>query len=394
VLLASALVLGPVAASLAPGAAAAEVALQPDPPSSYRVRPGDTLWGIAGRFLREPWRWPEVWEGNPQIADPDRIYPGEVLELDFRADGSPRVRAARDGMRVVKLSPRVRVSEIDAAIPAIPIAAVAPFLSRPIVADADELDDAPYVVGFPSGHVLAGRGDTIFVRRILEASGDGFELLRPGREYRDPDTGEVLGYEASFVAEARLERTGDPATLTVTRSRRAVRAGDRARPAEEERVVRSFLPHPAPAGVEGHIISVLGGVSQIGQYDTVVLDLGERDRIEIGQVLEVYRGGNQRPDRVRRDRRDWNWRNQSPLDVEFWLGDWELTGWRRDQPDADAPLPLHREARRIDDAYIVPEARTGVVMVFRVFPRVSFALVMFAQQAMHIGATVAAPQEG
>ncbi|MCF7996936.1 MAG: LysM peptidoglycan-binding domain-containing protein, partial [Chromatiaceae bacterium] len=157
-----------------PGLLTAQVALQPNAPDVYTVRAGDTLWGIAGRFLRDPWRWPEVWEGNPEVADPNRIFPGERLVLDTSNAQAPRVRAAASGLRVVKLSPRVRVSELDAAIPTIPIGTVAPFLSRPWVTDSRELDDAPYVVGFPRERIIVGTGDQIFVRRIMAASNAGF----------------------------------------------------------------------------------------------------------------------------------------------------------------------------------------------------------------------------
>jgi hypothetical protein len=294
-------------------------------------------------------------------------------------------------MRVVKLSPRIRVEELDAAVPSVPIGTLAPFLSRPWIADSRVLDQAPYVVGFPRERLLAGTGDRIFVRRILEGKGERYEVLRPGAALRDPDNGELLGYEADFVAEARLERTGDPATLLVTEAAMPIQTGDRVQPVRDEAGVRSFLPHPPPPGLEGHLIAVLGGVSQIGQYAVVVLDRGARDGVEAGQVFGVYRGGSEVRDQVKRNRNDWNWRNEGPFDSAFWLGDWDLTGWVRDQPDANAPLPLHRRAERLSDTYIVPDARAGLVMVFRVFSRVSFALVMHADQAMHVGERVAHP---
>ena len=381
-------------AVLLPSPLLAEVALSPNHPQSYTVRAGDTLWSIAGRFLRDPWRWRDVWQANPGITNPNRIYPGDVLELTYDAAGNPRIRKGRGGLRVVKLSPRVRVEEVQREVPTIPINVVAPFLSRPFVADSRELDKAPYVVGFPEGHILAAVGDIFFVRSIYDAADDRFEILRPGQEYRDPDTGEVLGYEASYVAEARLERTGDPATLFVIRSDREVEIGDRARPTRENRPIRSFLPHPAPPGLEGKIIAVLGGVSQIGQYDVVVLNRGQRDGAEIGQVFEVFRGGNERRDPVRAGRDDWNWRNETPLNTSFWYGDWEPSGWVRDKPDPNAPLPLHRKVTRQSETYIVPDSRAGVVMIFRVFPRVSFALVMYAREAMQIGEVVSPPRDG
>jgi hypothetical protein len=295
-------------------------------------------------------------------------------------------------MRTVKLTPRVRVTDIDREIPSIPVNAVAPFLSRPVVTEAREIDDAPYVVGFPEEQILGGLGDTLYVRSILSTGDDRWEVLRPGQEYRDPDTNELLGFEASSVATARLERLGDPATLVVTRSRREVEIGDRVRPAREEEPIRSFFPVPAPPGARGNIISVLNGVSQIGQYDVVVLNRGAREGVEVGHVFEVYRGLELRRDPVQARRSGWNWRNESPADTSFWFGDWEIDGWNRDRPDPNAPLPLHRRTSRPSAEYIEPDSRSGVVMVFRVFPKVSFALVMRANKAMHVGEIVATPR--
>jgi len=372
---------------------AAQVELAPEAPRTYVVQAGDTLWSIAGRFLREPWRWPDVWQANPGVTNPNRIYPGDVLELVYQG-GRPRIRTLRGGgggMRTVKLSPRVRVTELDRAIPSIPVNAVAPFLSRPVVTEAREIDDAPYVVGFPDNRLLAGAGGTIFVRSILSAEGDRYEVLRPGQELRDPDTNRLLGFEATYIGSARMERLGDPATLTMTRTQRQVAIGDRVRPARDDQPIRSFFPRPAPVGVQGKIISVLNGVSQIGQYDVVVLSRGARQGVDLGHVFEVYRGGEIRRDPVRNKHNDWNWKNESPLDTSFWYGDWELDGWERDKPAPN--VPLHRRAVRMDDTYIVPDSRSGVVMVFRVFPEVSFALVMSATQAMHVGEIVAPPRD-
>ncbi len=377
----------------AAGPLAAQVELAPDAPQTYVVQSGDTLWSIAGRFLREPWRWPDVWQANPGVSNPNRIYPGDVLELVYEG-GSPRIRSSRGGgggMRTVKLSPRVRVTELDRAIPTIPVNAVAPFLSRPVVTEAREIDDAPYVVGFPDNRLLAGAGGTIFVRSILFAEGDRYDVLRPGQELRDPDTNRLLGFEATYIGSARVERLGDPATLIMTRTQRQVAIGDRVRPARDDQPIRNFFPRPAPAGVQGKIISVLNGVTQIGQYDVVVLSRGARQGVDVGNVFEVYRGGEIRRDPVRNKRNDWNWRNESPLDTSFWYGDWELDGWDRDKPAPN--VPLHRRAVRMDDTYIVPDSRSGVVMVFRVFPEVSFALVMSATQAMHVGEIVAPPRD-
>ncbi len=375
-------------------AIAQDVALNPNHPKTYTVRSGDTLWEIAARFLREPWRWPDVWRANPGVKNPNRIYPGDVLTLTYE-NGRPRIRSQRtaDGMRVVKLTPRVRVVELDQAIPTIPVNELAPFLTRPVVTDAKRIDKAPYVVGFPERHLLAGVGSRFFVRAIMDASTDRFDVLRPGRDLRDPETNENLGYLATFVAAARLERTGDPATLVVTQSEIEVEAGDRVRPATQGTALRSFVPHLPPRGTQGTIIAVLNGVSQIGQYDAVAINLGERDGIEIGHVFEVFKGGTEERDEVGSRRAGWNWRNESPADYTFWYGDWEPDGWRRDWPDRNEPLPLHRRAERQSSTYIVPDSKSGILMIFRTFKKVSFGIVMSASRPLHIEETVATPRE-
>jgi LysM repeat protein len=375
-------------------AAAQDVALNPNHPKSYTVQQGDTLWDIAARFLREPWRWPDVWRANPDVRNPNRIYPGDVLTLSYE-NGQPRIRSQRTprGMRVVKLSPRVRVTELDRAIPAIPVNELSPFLTRPVVTDSERIDEAPYVVGFPERHLLAGLGSQFYVRSILDADTARYDVLRPGQELRDPDTNEKLGYLATFVAGARLERTGDPATLVVIESQVEVETGDRVRPSRRDEGIRTFVPHRPPWGTQGKIIAVLGGVSQIGQYDVVVINRGEREGIEPGHVFEVFSGGTEERDEVRTRRAGWNWRNESPADYSFWYGDWEPTGWRRDWPDSNEPLPLHRRAERPSSTYIAPATMSGVLMIFRTFPKVSFGLVMAANRSMHVEETVATPRD-
>lgn len=378
-----------LAAALLLASTALAVELRPDHPERYQVAPGDTLWSIAARYLDAPWRWREIWEANPNVANPNLIFPGDVLTVTYRA-GEPRVRV-EDGMRVVRLQPRVRTEELDAAIPTIPVSAVGPFLSRPVVADRERIDAAPYVVGFPDDRVVAGLGDRVFVRSIFAPRGSRWEILRPGEEFRDYETGERLGFEATFVGIAELMQAGDPATLRIIRAAVETSPGDRLRPVEQDEPVRAFLPRPVGSGIRGHIISVLGGVSQIGQYDVVVIDRGRDNGVEVGDVFGVYSGGTLALDRTRSRKNDWNWRNDHPLTTEFWFGDWEVTGWRRNQPNNGQDLPPHVEAQRRTESYIVPDWSVGTAMVFRSFPRVSFALVMSATAAIHVGNMVSAP---
>ncbi|EXJ15398.1 LysM peptidoglycan-binding domain-containing protein [Imhoffiella purpurea] len=379
-------------ALLMPAAFAVELA--PDAPRTYVVRSGDTLWGIAGRFLRDPWLWPEVWQANPGVGDPDLIYPGDVLELSM-VNGEPRIRSnrgARGGPRVVRLTPHVRSSRLDDAVPTIRFSAIAPFLTRPYVADSQDIKRAPYVVGFPDEHLIAGLNDSIYVRRIDSNAQNSFQILRPGDELRDPDTNELLGYEAVFVASARLERVGDPAKLRVVRMERQVSIGDRVIPSDEERRLENFFPHPAPEGMRGRIISVLNGVSNIGTYDVVVINRGEKDRIETGHVFETFVGGTKERDFVKSGDYDPKWRGPGPLESEFWLGsDYEKKGWRADEPDSNAPFPLHMDFRRNNPKYFKPFEKSGILMVFRSFDRVSFALVLEATRSLNVGDWIASP---
>ena len=384
---------------LAPWVRAVELA--PGAPETYVVRPGDTLWSIAGRFLRDPWRWREVWRSNTDIANPNKIYPGDVLRLSI-VNGQPRISVDRGGetttgysggMRVVKLSPRVRVSSLTSEIPTIPIASVAPFLTQPYVADSDAIKSAPYVVGFPDEHIVAGLGDSFYVRRIDQATHAHFQVLRPGKAYRDPDSNELLGYEAAFVANADLERLGDPAKLQVVRSELEVAIGDRVMPASMEEPLSNFYPHPAPAGLRGRILAVLGGVSQVGRLDVVVINKGSEEKVRVGDVFEVFRGGDRARDQVRNGNYAHDWREETPLSKEFWWGsDAKFQGFLHDEPDgANEPLPPTVYVSKPDATYIKPYERSGVLMVFRTFERVSFALVLEADRSMRVQDRIAAP---
>lgn len=375
--------------------------LRGDAPQTYVVQPGDTLWSIAGRFLEDPWSWREVWRSNSDLANPDRIYPGDVLRLRM-VDGKPRIGVdrdggetslgRRDGIRVVKLTPRVRADSLTAAVPTIPIASIAPFLTQPYVADSEAILKAPYVVGFPDEHIVAGLGDAIYVRRIDSGATRGFQVLRPGPALRDPKSNEILGYEAIFVADATLLRLGDPAKLQVVRMEREVSIGDRVIPAATEAPLANFYPRPAPAGLRGVILSVLNGVTQVGQFDVVTVNLGRRDRLEPGQVFEVYQGGTQVRDQVRQGLFNHNWREQGPLSSEFWYGDeWKVRSWRANQPDENTPFPPTGDLRRERTSYIKPFERSGLLMIFRTFERVSFGVILEASRAMHIDDRLAPP---
>ncbi len=329
-----------------PALLADTVALQPDRPDRYVVKKGDTLWDISSLFLQDPWRWPEIWHVNPQIENPHLIYPGDVIALVFGADGRPQLQLLR-GRQSATLSPRVRSTPLREAISPIPMDAIAQFLtdSRAILSP-NELDQAPYIIESMDSHLIAGPGDKIYVRAIPDRTATRFSVYRPGEAYKRPSTGEVLGYEALYVGAATLQRAGDPATLELSRTVRETLIGDRLLPIAEEKIQQNFIPHPPASEVEGQILSVFDGVSQIGQYQVVVLDLGATDGMEEGTVLAVYQRGSYVRDVV---------------------------------------------SNRRDERVLLPDERSGIVMVFRPFERVSYALVMKAERPIHINDAVRNP---
>lgn len=335
--------------------------LRPDHPERYEVVKGDTLWDIASMFLNDPWRWPEIWYHNPQVENPHLIYPGDILTLTY-IDGKPRIQVQR-GRPTVKLSPRARVESLEHAIPTIPIDAVKPFLNRTRVVSEDTLEDAPYIVSSAGEHLITGAGDRVYVRGIEDEGVAEYEVVRGGEVYRNPDDpDDILGYEALHIGDAVLQRGGDPATLHLVRSTREALVGDRLVPAGGEEIIQSFTPRGPEQEVAGEIISVLDGVSQIGQHDVVVLDLGEQQGMAVGHVLTVMEAGETIADTIKGQR------------VEL------------SHPGGSAP-----SVSMVDETVTLPDERAGTVMVFRVFERVSYALVMDATRAIHVGDRVTNP---
>jgi len=368
----------------------AQVELNPNHPKTYTVRRGDTLWGIAGRFLRDPWRWSEIWDANREVGDPNLIYPGDVLTLYYKS-GQPRIGFA-GGMRTVKLSPRVRVTQLQAPVPTVPIGSIRPFLTRAYVLDKAEIDASPYVVSLPDGRVLGGSGDRVYVRSIFGGADGRYQVVRPGGPYQDPDNGDILGYQALYIADATLERPGDPASLRIDSMALETEIGDRVLPAATEEPLQTFYPRPGPPGRRARIISVLNGVTQIGLHNVVVLNLGSDQGIETGHVFDIFNGGELVQDRVAADASRWDWQNMKFWSQEFWYGDYRTDGWLEDEPDSNAPFPLHMEANPQSEPFMLPFERAGTLMVFRTFDRVSFALVMSATRSINVLDTVRPPE--
>jgi hypothetical protein len=314
-----------------------QIALAPNHPERYVVVKGDTLWDISGRFLQHPWQWPEVWYVNPQIENPHLIYPGDVITLAY-VDGRPQLRVER-GRPTVKLSPTVREERIDQAIHTIPIDAIRQFLTQPLVIDEDELRNAPYLLAAADEHVVAGAGDRIYVRGVADETARDFNLYRTGGHYQDPDSGEILGHKALYIGDARMTAFAEVSTMNLVRTTREARAGDRLRPVSEDEIHTHFTPRAPDSPMEGRIIDVVDGVTQIGQYQVVAINRGAREGLEVGHVLAVYQAGALVADPVATNRRE-----------------------------------LVR----------LPDEHGGELMIFRVFDKVSFGLIMKATRPLHI----------
>jgi len=310
---------------------ATEISLQDRHPDRHIVVKGDTLWGIAGKFLKEPWRWPEIWKMNrQQIKNPHRIYPGDMIVLDM-SSGSPELRLVK-GSETVKLSPRVRVETAESnAIPSIPLAAIGPFLSKPLVIAEGALEKAPYIISTEENRVILGAGNSAYVQSVMEGGALNWQIYRPGKALVDPDSNEILGYEASYLGDARISRFGAPATIVITKSIQEINNGDRLVEMKDEPTI-SYVPHSPGKTFSGRVISAYSGVAEVGKGSIVTINKGDLDGLEIGHVLALYRHGRS----IARGTHD----DTSPEIVRL------------------------------------PDERYGLVFVFRVFNKLSYALVM------------------
>ena len=338
------------------GNADAGAVVNPTAPKQYTVKRGDTLWGIASMFLRDPWLWPEVWIINPQVPNPHLIYPGDTLALAYGANGRAQVRLEQAG--AVRLDPRLRDSAIDSAIPTIPYAAIAAFLSRPTLLTADEIRHAPYVLAFRDMHQVAGSGNEVYVRNLTADENSRFNVIHVSDELRDPDDGRVLGYIGIYTATALVQRPGNPAKALLIDPARETLQGDRLLTPSDQGPANFMLKGPA-GDVHGRILAVVGGTDLIGEYNVVAINRGARHGLEPGTVLAVDSVG-------------------------------------------DTTLDLYRGGKNIGDStngvgtsfaptVRLPNERTGTILVFKVFDRVSYALVVGASDAIHTGDVVHNP---
>lgn len=331
-------------ATLMSGPAAAQpITVADDAPDMYTVVRGDTLWDISARFLKQPWRWPEVWRLNrEQISNPHLIYPGQVIFLDR---SGPYLSFGKQISGEQRLSPQVYTEKVDQAIATIPMSDIEPFLIRPLFSDYDDLFDAGTVVATEVGRVIVGAGDAIFAKDI-NSEHEVWQIFRPAEPLLDPITKEVLGYEASHRGSARLVEAGDPATLKILSAVEEITTGDRLLPSERPQLF-AYVPHAPDIDIEGRVAGIYRGVLETGRHHVISINIGERDGIEEGHVLALSRSRGQ---------------------AEY-----------------------KDEKRDTREVYNLPEQRYGLVLVFRVFDRVAYALVMDTDGPVKIGDSLHAP---
>ena len=350
------------AADTQPQAAPAPVPqINPSAPVTYTVKRGDTLWGIASMYLRDPWDWPEVWYINPDIRNPHLIYPGDKLALAYGSDGRPQVRLVEAS--ALRLEPRLRSTPISSAIPTIPYSAIASFLSRPTVLTKSQARDAPHVVAFRDDHQIAGSGVIAYATGLGPDPRGRYSVIHVSGKVRDPDTGHVLGYLGIYTATALITQ---PPTQPAVRAElidtaRETLRGDKLISTDAQPPL-DLVPRAPATPIDGKIAWIVGdtGISDLaGQYDIVMLNRGSDAGLEPGNVLEV--------DKVGGTVRDIYGAHGGPLRVMGDLG--------------PALAPRVR----------LPNERAGTVLVFKTYPQTSFGLIVGASNTVQVGDIVRNP---
>ncbi|MDD5295468.1 MAG: LysM domain-containing protein [Rhodocyclaceae bacterium] len=330
-------------------APASSPALAENAPDHYTVTAGDTLWGIAGKFLKEPWRWHEIWRSNRNdISNPHRIYPGQILVLD-KSGAVPVLKLAQalsQGGSEVKLEPGVHEENSAKPIPSISPRAIAPFLSEPRIVEPESVAEAPRIIGTQENRLYLGVGNLAYVAGI-KTEDQFWQVFRAAAPIMDPENGEVLGHEAFYLGSLQMDRPGDPATLRVTSAKREIGEGDLLMPAARLDIP-SYVPHAPDKAIEGRVAAIYEGVGETGRNSIVTLNRGKAQGLEVGHVLAIYRDGR---------------------------------------------LAAYKGASGTDRAkeYQLPAERFGLLFVFRVFERISYALIMDTSRPVGVGDLVRTP---
>jgi LysM domain len=328
-------------------------ALKPSAPKNYVVRRGDTLWGIANTFLRDPWLWPEIWYINPDIHNPHRIYPGDSVHLALRGDGRTALEVVRGGDgAATRLEPMLRSVPLGGPIATIPYASIAAFLSHPGVLTGDEIKAAPYVAALRDDHQIAGFGFELYVKKLDGETGARYSVMHIDEPLHDPQSGRKLGYLAIYTGTAQLVRPGNIAKVTLTDSARETLQGD-VLIAEDISPTTNFAPHAPSQTVDGRIIAVVNNVLLAGQYEVVAVNRGASDGLDRGAVLTIVQGGKR-------------------LDDHCAKIDGESSCW------------VAGKLRQ-------PDENVGTLLVFKTYERMSYALILADTEPVNIGDVVRNP---
>ena len=354
-------------------------------PERYVVVKGDTLWTIAGRFLKSPWKWNELWKTNQeQIRNPNLIYPGDVLVLDKSA---AEMRLRLLSMSTVKVSPQVRTAPAEAeAVPTIRAADIEPFLTRPLVVAKNQLQNAARIVRTQESRVVLGAGDIAYAQGLTKEQGQFWQMFRPGPPLIDPVSNETLGYEAVYLGEAKVNRPGEVSTIEILSSPQEIYAGDYLLPSPREITLDGYAPHAPEKKIDARIIALYNQLFETGPSSVITLNKGSRDGLEPGNVLAIYRNLNA-PTYTLRESSLWgrtgliysaknpntNYQNEP-------MGD-------RNSPVYGRIGPMGAEFKNDKDIIPIvtlPSERYGLMMIFRVFDNASYALVMNATRPVNI----------
>jgi hypothetical protein len=328
-------------------------AIKPSAPKNYVVRRGDTLWGIANTFLRDPWLWPEIWYINPDIHNPHRIYPGDSVHLALRGDGRTALEVVRGGDgAATRLSPMLRSVPLGGPIATIPYASIAAFLSHPGVLTSDEIKAAPYVAALRDDHQIAGFGHELYVKQLDGEAGARYSVMHIDEPLHDPQSGRKLGYLAIYTGTAQLTRPGNVAKVTLTDSARETLQGD-VLIAEDISPTSNFAPHAPSQALDGRIIAVVNNVLLAGQYEVVALNRGSADGLDRGAVLTIIQGG-------------------AEVDDHCAKIDGESSCW-------------------IAHSLKLPNENVGTLLVFKTYERMSYALILADNEPINIGDQVRNP---
>lgn len=359
------------------------IALKEGHPDRHVVVKGDTLWWISARFLKDPWLWPKVWQLNrSQIKNPHLIYPGDVIVLDM-SSGQPQLKLLRE---TITLEPGVIAEPLTQnAISTIPLNVITPFLSQPLVIEKGQLAESPRIIAGQDNRVVLSTGTRVYVNNIEEDSGLNWYIYRPGDSLIDPDSKEVLGVEATYLGDLKVKRFGAPATAEVVKAKEEIFVKDRLVPSGDE-VITNFTPRAPDTPIRGRVLKIYGGLAEAGPESIVSINRGSQDGVEVGHVLAVSRYGrvikDPEPTKADQEKAAKAEANAKPKlkELNFDLSRGEdgkaVLNFAKDKKQASEPI--------IEPGYVkLPDERVGLIMVFRVFDKISYGLVMQANEPVY-----------